>query len=148
MQYPAENEIRFELIKSYKKIGLYDKAFENLSSLKEISHPDNCMLLAKLFGEQGNQLKAIEIMANFLEHACLGDNCTPLIASKANLLLAKYKMASGHYSEKEILRNFENASRLSPQPKVHFYFAKFLDHDFGLLSLQEYQFLSAFSFIL
>jgi len=128
-----EDDIRLQLIKNLRRRDLFHDALIEFLKLSQSRRDELLVLQAKLMKELGHDVKAIEI----LEFSLYENPMVSYPVHKVHLKLAKYKLDSGHYPEKEIMRHYEVASKLSNDSRIYFQFAKFLDHDFDVISLQQ-----------
>lgn len=128
-----EDVTRLQLIKNLRRRDLFHDALIEFIKLSQKCRDEHLVLQAKLMKELGHDVKAIEILEFSLYE-------TPMVSypvHKVHLKLAKYKLDSGHYPEKEIMKHYEVASKMSNDSRIYFQFAKFLDHDFDVISLQQ-----------
>lgn len=128
-----KNQLDCDFIKGLRRKGLYSEALSEFLKLDAPIRNSKVLLEAKLLKENGLIVRSIEVLQFALDERAVEEN----LHYKVHLKLADYKSTSGHYAEKDILRHFETAAKLSTNSKVFFKFAKFLDNNFGLLSTQQ-----------
>lgn len=124
--------LKVELVQNLRSEGNFKKAFVEFLKLDDDQRKANLILQADLLDDMGFGMKAIEFLEFSIQEQIIAE------PYKGHLRLAALKSASGHFTDKNILRHYELASKLSTDAQVYFQFAKYLDSDFGLLSIQEY----------
>jgi len=128
----VKDAMQINLVQSLRRHGMSNEAFNAFLQLKDEVRRNNIQLEAKLLHDSGLTVKAIELLEFAIEENIVTE------PYKAHVKLAHYKHQSGHYADMTILKHYETAIKLTNDAQVYFRFAKYLDQDFGLLSLQEY----------
>lgn len=128
-------ELDCDFIKGLRRKSLYPEALSEFLRLDDSIRSTKVLLEAKLLKENDLVVRSIEVLQFALDERTVDES----LQYKVHLRLADYKSSSGHYAEKDILKHFESAAKLSTNSKVFFKFAKFLDSNLGLLSTQQYK---------
>lgn len=127
------SKLKIELIQNLRTEGNFKKAFVEFLRLDDEQRKANLILQADLLDDMGFKMKAIEFLEFSIQENIIYE------PYKGHLRLASLKNESCHFTDKNILKHYEMASKLSNDAQVYFQFAKYLDNDFGLLSMQEYE---------
>lgn len=123
--------LTLQLAKALLHLQMPSKAHSELLKLPGSLRSQNVLVEASILHAMGFEPQAIGVLDYALRDPAAQDGHT------MHLKLASIKKTSGHYAEKEIAKHFELASRLSNDPEIYFAYAKYLDRDFGILSLQD-----------